>query len=463
LQEDFVKSQLYCAGLAAWLLLSAPFAFAQAAPEVPATTSVATPVGLIVQSIDDPALADLVVDVLDHNPELVMLRAKASAASQVAPQARSLPDPMAMVTAFVLTPETRVGPQQLMASLSQRFPWFGKLDLRERAAILGAAAARADVEAKRLALVTETRRLYYEIAFLDTWSEIVRLDRSTLSHYEELVRARYATGMGLEQSVVKIQAEITRDDRRLLEIATRRSSVVASLNALRAKPGEMPIATVTPVWPNPVAIERESWRSTALASRPELTRADAEIERGQALVDLAGKATKPDVTLGLTYTLVGGRDDAAGRMNPPQGNGNDILGISAGVNLPIWRRKIDAGIEEAIEKRHAAEASRRAIVASIDGALGELGERLDLNAKEIDLDQRVLTVQAEQALDSAEAGYRAGSVGALDLLDAERTLLAVRTATARARADYAISLAKLEGTIAAPLASQAQNGETDHE
>jgi outer membrane protein TolC len=66
--------------------------------------------------------------------------------------------------------------------------------------------------------------------------------------------------------------------------------------------------------------------------------------------------------------------------------------------------------------------------------------------------------QAEEALDSALAGYSAGSHGALDLLDSERVLLQVRIAEARARTDLAIAVALLEGAVARPLEA-AENGD----
>jgi outer membrane protein TolC len=70
----------------------------------------------------------------------------------------------------------------------------------------------------------------------------------------------------------------------------------------------------------------------------------------------------------------------------------------------------------------------------------------------------VLLVQAEQSLQSAEAGYAAGTLNALDLLDAERVLLEVRTGTERARADHAIALARLEGAVGAPLGIETEGG-----
>ena len=60
-------------------------------------------------------------------------------------------------------------------------------------------------------------------------------------------------------------------------------------------------------------------------------------------------------------------------------------------------------------------------------------------------------VQARQSLLSAESAYAAGTAGALDLLDAERVLLQVRVAAARARTDLEIAYARLEGAVAGPL------------
>ncbi len=60
--------------------------------------------------------------------------------------------------------------------------------------------------------------------------------------------------MGLSQAVVKIQAEITRDDTRLLEIARRRATLVARLNGLRNRPEDTPLSSFGlpgPVGPPP--------------------------------------------------------------------------------------------------------------------------------------------------------------------------------------------------------------------
>jgi cobalt-zinc-cadmium efflux system outer membrane protein len=440
--------------LVTWAIAASPAPATPAAGvEVPVATP--APADRLVAAVDEAGLRELIGEVLDRSPELASLAASADAAADRAPQVKALPDPVAGVTTYLSTPETRVGPQQAMVSLSQRFPWFGKLDLRERAALYEAAEARSKVEAARLRLVTETRRLYCELGFLGSYRQVVTQDRDTLSHYEEVARMRYASGVGVEQSVIKIQAEISKDDARLIDIATRRADLLAQLNALRDRPDDTPLpAAETPRYPA-LRPSLGTLRSDALNARPEVAAAQAAIDRAEVLTELARKDYKPDVTLGLSYVLVGKRTDAQGEAMPPPDNGKDVFAVSASLNLPIRHERLAAGVAEAAAAKLAAEQSKRAVLSAIDRSLGDLAERVPLTWERLRLFTDVLTVQAEQSLRSAEIGYAAGTLHALDLLDAERTLLEVRTAAARARADYAIAVAQLEGAAGSPLVAAA--------
>jgi outer membrane protein TolC len=175
------------------------------------------------------------------------------------------------------------------------------------------------------------------------------------------------------------------------------------------------------------------------------------VDRADTLIELARKEYKPDVTVGATYGLVTGRSDLAPGISVP-GDGGDVFGVSVSLNLPIKRGRLDAGLEEAAEQRLVAVERRREVGASVDRAVGELVARLRLSGEQVELFERVLLIQAEQSLRSAESGYAAGTLNSLDLLDAERVLLDVRTGIERARADHAVALARLEGAIGAPLA-----------
>lgn len=414
----------------------------------------------VLKSIEDPALRELLGEILERNPAVAAARAQARAAAQRAPQARALPDPVASLTAFLGTPETRTGPQRLMAGLSQGLPWFGKLALKEQAALYAAAALEAEVEARRLAVVTDARRLYYEMAFLDRYEEITRDFLTHLLQHEEISRARYSTGIGLGQGVVKLQAEITRVENRLLDIETRRVALAARLNALRDSPASSQLPRAILPKAAEIQLDLDVLLAEALRLRPELAAADARISRAETLIRLAEKGYKPDFRVGLTYTMVDPRDDTPGRLMPPEGNGDDILGIQGGITLPIWRKKLAAGVDEAIALESSAAEARRDLVAKIQAAIGDLTQRVPLTWRQLRLVEDLLTVQAEEALQSAQAGYIVGSLNALDLLDAEHVLFEAHTAVARAQTDYLVGIAKLEGELGGSLTTTTERFES---
>jgi len=447
------------APVAAIILALTPALWAQDVPpgQVEAGAGEATPTqpapaDVIAASVDDPRLRLLLQEILERNPDLAALAATARAASLRTPQVKAMPDPVLSITAFLMSPETRVGPQYGTVALSQRFPWFGKLPLREQVALADAAGAAARVEARRLQLVTEVRRLAHELAWVDLWEREIEADRSTLMHYEELTRARYTSGVGLQQPIIKLQAEITRDETRLLELSTLRSTLGARLNAMRDRPERTPLPTFELPPVRELQLDMAALRTAALARRPEFAEVDALLARAGHRAELARKDSTPDVTAGIAWTWVGERKDAAGRANPPEDNGRDVLALFGSINLPVHRANRAAAVEEAGEERLTAEARRRSITAGIEGDLADLTQKIEDAWRRLRLFEDVLILQARQSLDSAESGYATGTQDALDLLDAERILLEVRIATARARTDWAVALARLEGVTGTPLA-----------
>ncbi len=410
----------------------------------------------MVSSIDSPPLRALLAEALERNPSVARARREAAALAARAPQVRAWPEPMVALTWFALPPETRVGPQRLSVSFEQTLPWRGKLGLAEQAAILEAAAAEAAVETARLDVLTEARRLYHEVAFHDAHRTIVHTERSALVRFEQAAQARYAAGSGLLQETVRIQAQITRADTRLLEMDEHAARHHTALNALRDQPAMTPIEIVPlapPAEPLAPTFDLDALRSVASRFRPELVAADAKIAAAEARRALAAKQVRPDVTLGLAYTLVDRGGDDAARLAPPSGNGDDILSLRGAVKLPVRRKKLVAAEEEARAWRWAAEEEKRRVGSEIERALGDLAGRIPLLHEHWRLLEKVLQVQAREALRSAEIAYTTGKLNAVDLLDAEVVLLEVQVAAARTLADLAIAHARLERALAQPLAA----------
>jgi outer membrane protein TolC len=436
-----------------------------------AATLVAAAQPLAAQTVDDtidlqPAAAlagaaetaevrALLEEVIAANPDLAAARRRAAAAAARPAQASALPDPTAGATAFVLPPETRAGAQRLAANVSQGLPWPGTLRLRGKAAEAGALAAAERAEALALARVTTARRLLARLAYVDAALVVVDEDVDTLDEFEQLARTRYETGGGPSQSVVKLQAEITRAGTRRLELRARRAALVAELNALRDRRADAPVPAVRLAPPPALALERPALRARALELRPELAAAAASVKQAATEIDLAELAFKPGFNVGLTYALVERRDDLPAGAPPVPDAGDDVIGVTAMVTLPIWRDKLRAGVREAVAERQVAEQQARALRSEIQAQLDDLLDRIPLIAEQWELFDTVLLPQARESLRSAKFGYETGRQDVLDLLDAERVLLETRLGAQRALADLRVALVDLEGTVGAPLASAA--------
>ena len=173
----------------------------------------------------DEQLAVYIARAVENNPAVRESFARYRSSLQRLPQVSALPDPMIAVTQFARSPETRVGPQTTMFSISQRFPWFGKLSDREKVAAKEAAVLAALHEADKAEVVRQVKRAYYDLAYVDTATGITNEDLELLRHYETLAQARYGQGLGLQQAVVKLQCprhEANADGDRISEIFTRK-------------------------------------------------------------------------------------------------------------------------------------------------------------------------------------------------------------------------------------------------
>jgi outer membrane protein TolC len=392
----------------------------------------------------DPRLGGLIAEALEKHPALDESLAKYRSALQRIPQATALPEPMFEINPGPRMAETRVGPQMLMMSISQEFPWFGKLAEKGKVASKEAEIERQTRETVRAEIIRQVKLAYFDLGYIDRAISIAREDQQLLGHFETLAQAQYAQGTGLQQEVLKLQAEITRDRNRLEELRRQRVDAEAALNTLLDRPPETPVPPVEFRLLLADATDLGTLYSTGQLHRPELKSAFLEIEKNEKRIDVARKDYWPDVRLEAGYISVAKRMDEAGLMAPPPDNGKDIYNFTVGIKLPIRRRKYNAAVLEATEDFLASRQGYRNAVNSVEASIRSAAFRLKTLQEQISLFERVLLPQASQSMQSAEIAYSTGSVRVLELLDSERTLLEVRLSLAQFQSDYMKALAEVE-------------------
>lgn len=409
--------------------------------------------GLILAALAsaDPLLEELTSQALERNPSVQEAFSRYRAALQQAPQVNALPDPELMFTQYARSPETRVGPQVATVSLTQRFPWLSRLRAQGQAEEKEAAAAAALFEATKDEVVRELRVAYWDLAYVDEAAAIASEDLEVLRHFETLAQARYSQGVGLQQSAVKLQAEITRGLNRLQSLRRRRVDLETTINTLCDRAPNAPLPPV--LMPEPPAVVTDQQRLYAIAkdNRPELAAAFLRIESDEKRIDIARKQGRPELKVGAGYTLVAARRDPAGRSMPPAANGRDIYSVTVGTSLPIFRRKYNAAVHAANEQLLASKQSYRGLWNRVQADVRSIAFDLETIREQVQLFESALLPQAEQSLRSGESAYASGETGVLELLDSQRMLLEIRLGLAQLRSDYLKSIAELERAVGQPV------------
>ncbi len=386
-------------------------------------------------------LDDLVATALKDNPRIAAARFAATAAGAIPVQASSFDDPMAGGAWYLQEVETRVGPQEARLFLSQKFPFWGKRSLRGEAAERGAAAVAEELRQVELAVVTEVQDRYYDLAYIEESIRITEADHALVSDIVEAALAHYRAGDGQQRDVLRAQVALSRDTDRLLTLHARRTTLVTRINALLGRDPTTSIATAHLPSGTPVIPTTEALRTAMEQERPRLAALARKIEATRSRLALAHKRYYPDLTARLDYTLV-----SPGPL-PADDNGTDSYWATVSVNLPVWRKRLKAGVEEQDARLAAAQAVYQD---ELDRALSEIDDlrfRMTTTRDQVALFTTGLVPQAEQALRATMDAYRTGSAGFLDLLDAERDWLDLRLAAFRARADLFQQQAQLRQAV----------------
>jgi outer membrane protein TolC len=394
-----------------------------------------------------PLLREYVGEALERNPFIQEVLARYRASLEKVPQVTALPDPVFGFSQAIRSVETRVGPQHNGFVLSQAFPWFGKLDLRGKVAVQEAASWYQLYRARQREVISRLKRAFYGLGYVDTAIQINEEERSLLEHYEELAQTRYATGQGLQQAVIKIQAEITRVIDRLEILQRQRVTLSANLNTLMDRAPHDPIPAVERLNLPRLQLNLEELYALGEQNLQELKAAQALIERSEKTIDLAKKDYWPNFLVSAGFVNVGDRSDPAGIAQPPPDNGKNAFSLSVGINIPIWRDRYDAGVQEAAETLFAQRSSYANILNEMEFSIRDQVVRLETLQEQVNLYENALIPQAEESLRSTEAAYQTGQLGVLDLLDSERVLLNVRVVNARYYSDFLIALANLERAV----------------
>ncbi len=359
--------------------------------------------------------------------------------------AGALPDPMLTYGYFFRNVETRVGPMNQKFVGSQKFPFPGKRSLAATRAEKEATVAMWEYQTQERSLILKVKLAYHELQQVAALRTIFRDELQLLDALLEAARARYETGMGEQQELLKASLAVSELRQRLLDLDRQERTALARLNALSGNPPQRAI-TVDQQFEQSALPPEAMATAVAEVYRQELQAAGVATERDELSVSLAEKNRWPDLSIGLEYIDVGD-SIVPGSLD----SGEDALMGFISFNLPIWRGKLRAEKTEAERRLAASRETASDVRAEIIAEVNTAWFHAKIREEQIELYHSDLIPLAEQSLESVRAGYRAARVGFLDVLDSQRVLFSLRLGLVTADTDFAKSLARLERSVGVDL------------
>ena len=341
-------------------------------------------------------LSDLLAEAEKNNPQIEAARQGWQAAKQVPTQVSAPPDPQFNLQhVSVGSPRPFAGYTNsdfayLGIGVSQDFPYPGKLRLKGEIAKREADVVQEQYETVRRSILAGVKSAYFQLAYLSKTQKILESDGELLQQVEKAADARYRSGVGSQQDLLRPQLEQTKLFREItmhhLEVAKLQAQIKQLLNRSQSS------ADIEPSEPTETPLPQtfEELLSAAKGQNPAISATEKMIERQKLQVALAHKDFYPDFNVQYMWQ----------RTDPTQFRANYML--SVGVRMPIYRGRKQ--LPEVAQAQAELNRSRSDSQVQSQQVAFELRSEYETAQKTAEL----LKIYREGLLPQARAGFDAG-------------------------------------------------------
>lgn len=294
-----------------------------------------------VENTNAQSLDSLLHLVVENNTELKSIELEYQSILEKKDQVSQLPNPQLGVGVPALRPETRLGPQMMMISASQMFPWFGALKAKEDVVISMSKAKYEQLSIVKLDLFYTVKSAYYQLYFLNKKQSVINKNITLFESLESLSLAKIESGQATIADALRVQTNLQGLRQQLLMIENKKLVFESKINEVTGQPIETKIAIADSLQLPILEYNLDEFRKKIESHHPLITQINYQIEQSNNTIDVNSSMNKPTIGLGLDYSLVGERTDAT-----PMNNGRDILVPKVMVSIPLFRKSYKSKIAE---------------------------------------------------------------------------------------------------------------------
>jgi cobalt-zinc-cadmium efflux system outer membrane protein len=296
--------------------------------------------------------------------------------------------------------------------------------------------AEWEYEAARLEVIAETTA-----AFVDAVArqDAIGLAEQQIRWSEDVLRTIWAqvrSGAVSSAEVPRAELEVTKQRiKHRRRVRALRTAYVRLATAWGAS--EPSFDTVAGDLGAIAPIPLEAELVERMATTPELARWQAEVTKRRAAIALEDAGRIPDVTLGL---------------GPRHFNDTNDWAMVVGVQVPIPVFDRNQGARQAARSRLSrSREEERSAALRLRRSLSQAYQELASASEEIEALRDEAIPTAERAYGATKRAQRQGAVQFTEVLDAQRSLFALRTQLVLAQASYHRARARTEALIGGPL------------
>ncbi len=378
-----------------------------------------------------------------NNPEIAAARENWRAVVEMYGVTTALPDPQISVTYFPEPIETRLGPQDWNASVSQTIPFPGKLSKAGEIVEADAQIAKLKLDSAVRDVAAAIGRSYHELLYIQEAIRIARLNADLLDELRKIGETAYARDKAAFLDVAKSQSQVAQIRYDILLLSELEATEKTRMNGLLNRPPETPLGDAQPLAFKPVVYGIEELYDLAGKNRDEIQVAEAAIKKAEAQVDMAGYENLPEFKFGFFYAGVGDPDVPM----PPEDAGEDSYGVQFGMTMPLWIGKNSSRAASAGARARKAKAERNSLVNETYTRIRSLFFGLSNSRRLIHLYRDQMIPQAVKSVQTAETWFKEGEGSFSDFVETQKAAYNFQLALARARADYGKNLADLERVV----------------
>lgn len=318
-------------------------------------------------------------------------------------------------------------------SITQMFPFPGKLSLMEKMAKKEASMTGEELRDKEIEILTMVKMAYFDYYYINRAIGITKEIKGIVSDLEKIAGIRYSTGLVPQQDLIKAQVEISMISNELITMESEKKILQARLNTLLNRSSTDYLEDPRDLVLKPSIPEIREITERALKRNPMIRAMEYNIDAQDANRDLAKRNYYPDFMLGI-----------APIQKMDRFSSWDVM-IS--LNIPLWWKKYDYRLKEAMASLNSSKSRLDGLKNQVSFELNQAYIKVETARRVIELYETGILPQARLSFESALINYETGKVDFLTLLENQRVLKKTRIEHLRALVDYRVRVADLERVV----------------